>query len=159
MNFLVKKEIEDEDEPEQKRIPKSKIKSENRINPTEDTPLLNKILMKRDTLFQLFNKVHFEKMVENCLIKINYGNTPMKDNYKIGLIKGVEQKEEKYEYEGKLYNFYLRVFVGDEKLLLVPMMSASNKEIHESQAYRLLEELQESSQILLDKRWLEEKIN
>jgi hypothetical protein len=70
----IKRDYEDD---ENKLKSKNKYKGPNRINPTEDTPLLNKILMKRDTLFQYYNKVHFEKMIQKCLIKINYGTSSL----------------------------------------------------------------------------------
>lgn len=113
MVFLDKKELEDnlelDEYPKRKR---KKIKDELKINPTEDLPLLNKILMKRDTLFQYHNKLHFDKMVKNCLIKVHYGNTLLKNNYKIGIITGVKLKKEKYEFEGKMYNTYLEIRVS-----------------------------------------------
>lgn len=39
------------------------------------------------------------------------------------------------------------------------MLSASNKEIHESQAYRLLDDLYNNSEFPLDKNWVKIKIN
>ena len=114
--FLNKKEIEETNEATTfSKKPRKTIKEELKINPTEDLPLLNKILMKRETLFLYHNKLHFEKIVRNCLIKISYGNTMLKNNYKIGIIKGVIEKKEKYEFEGKFYNQYLIVNVGQNQ--------------------------------------------
>lgn len=155
MHLPYRKEEEEEDDRGRKQ---QKIKGSNRLHPTEDTPLLNKILMKRSTLFQYHNKVHFDKMVEGCLIKINYGNSAIKDNYKIGIIVGVIRKNERYEFEGKQYNIYLKVRVGGGKEFDTSMLNASNKEIHESQAYRLLEELQDSCDFPLDRSWVKSKI-
>ena len=58
------------------------------------------------------NHLYFDEIVKDCLVKIHFGNSDTRNNYKIGIINKAFKKEESYNHEGKSFNTYLDITIG-----------------------------------------------
>ncbi len=109
-------------------------------------------------LLMLYDHLYFEKAVENCLVKIHFGNSKVREDYKIGIIVNVTKKEEGYVFEGKQLYTYLEVVVNSESKWEVKLFNVSNKDIDEREAFKLLDELRGVCNFDLNLDWIQNKI-
>ena len=128
------------------------------INPTEDLPQLNSICLKRALVFKLENHLYFEECVKRCLVKVHYQAPNGRVEYRIGIVIGIKiDDNQKYEYEGKIYNKLLKVLMSENDICDIKLINISNKEIDEQEAFGLLSQLRDVIDFDLNMQWVKTK--